>query len=80
MVKFQSKRQESNMGAVKNHYWEEISSDFLKRNEPKYDPQLVAEAQQWYQEFTGGIGKSPVEDILDMYVLLERNTEKVVDR
>ena len=68
------------MGAVKSFYWDEISSDFLKQKEPKYDPQTVAEAQHWYQTFTGGIGKSSLEDILDMYALLEKNTEKVVDR
>ena len=68
------------MGAVKNHFWDEISEDFLRRSEPKYDPQTVAEAQEWYSEFTGGIGKSSLEDILDMYALLEKNREKVVDR
>ena len=68
------------MSAVKNFYWEEISNDFMKRSEPKYDPQTVAEAQEWYSSFTGGIGKSSLEDILDMYALLETNFEKVVDR
>ena len=61
------------MGAVKNHYWEEISQDFLKYNEPKHDPQTVAEAQEWYQSFTGGVGNSSLEDILEMYMMLEKN-------
>ena len=65
------------MSAVKNFYWEEISNDFLNRNEPKHDPQTVAEAQQWYQEFTGGIGNSTIEDILDMYMMLNKNNKKV---
>lgn len=68
------------MGAVKDYFWGQISEDFLKRQEPKYDPQLVHEAQEWYQTFTGGIGKSNLEDILDMYSLLVKNREKVVDK
>lgn len=61
------------MGAVKELYWEEISEDFLRRSEPKYDPQLVHEAQEWYRQFTGNTGIATVEEIVDLYVTLQNS-------
>lgn len=57
-----------------------LSAEFLKRKEPKYDSQLVADAQSWYLRFTGGVGKAEINEIVEMYVILAKNSKKVVDR
>lgn len=61
------------MSAVKNHFWDEISEDFMASREPKYDPEEVDAAQRWYQEFTGNRGNASLDEIMDMYYLLQRS-------
>lgn len=69
------------MSAVKNYYWDEISAElsdeFLQaRNEPKFDPETVDAAQRWYKEFTGGIGSACTDDIIEMYIILQKGVDK----
>lgn len=57
-----------------------LSAEFLKRKEPQYDSQLVADAQNWYTRFTGGIGKAEINEIVEMYIILAKDSNKVVDK
>lgn len=54
---------------------------YLDVAEPEMDPQTVAEAQDWYVQFTGDMYYSKtmlsLEEIVEMYEMLNKTVDKV---
>ena len=62
-----------------NFKLEQLSQEFIRGRKKIADPDTVATATNWYRSFTGGRGNVSVDEIIELYNMLEKS-EKVVDK
>ncbi len=66
-----------------NFKLEELSQEFVRGRKKIADPQTIATATKWYRAFTGGRGNVSTDEILELYIMLEKSEElreKTVDK